>query len=70
MGHKRKKVKDIRGQITNSVPYIEVFRHMQRLRKQPKGRSILGVTLRLGSSPRTRLSRREQAKERGEGRNF
>lgn len=41
LGHKRKKVKDIRGQITNSVPYIEVFRHMQRLRKQPKGRSIL-----------------------------
>lgn len=41
MGHKRKKVKGIRGQITNSVPYIEGLRHIQRLRKQPKGRSIL-----------------------------
>lgn len=41
LGHKRKKVKGIRGQITNSVPCIEGLRHMQRLRKQPKGRSIL-----------------------------
>lgn len=39
--HKRKKVKGIREQITNSVPYIERLRHMQRLREQPKGRSIL-----------------------------